>query len=105
MQFKVVRPFRDLDGIVKAPGCTLEIDFGRASMLRRLGLIGQVAPVMPRKKAVRKKREQAIKPPGETRGGHKSKKSKKQKKQKIAPPESAEGKVKNGAETGIGTGD
>jgi len=102
MNFRVIKPFRDLDGIVKMPGCTLEIEFGRASMLRRLGLIGQVAPVMPQKKAVRKKREQATKPPGETRGGHKSKKSKKQ---KIAPPESAEGKVENGAETGNGTGD
>ena len=99
MKFEVVRPFRDLDGIVKAPGCTLEIEFGRASMLRRLGLIGQVAPVMPRQKPVRKKHEQATKPPGETR------RRRKPKKQKIAPPESAEEKVENGAETGNGTGD
>ena len=102
MQFKVVRPFRDLDGIVKAPGCTLEIESGRASMLRRLGLIGQVAPVMPRKKAVRKKHEQATKPPGETRSGHKSKKSKKQ---EMAPPESAEENTENGAESGNAFGD
>ena len=105
MKFKVVRPFRDLDGIVKVPGCTLEIEFGRASMLRRLGLIGQVAPVMPRKKAVRKKHEQATKPPGETRGGHKSKKSKKSKKQEMAPPESAEENTENGAESGNAFGD
>ena len=99
MKFKVVRPFRDLDGIVKAPGCTLEIEFGRASMLRRLGLIGQVAPVMPQKTPVRKKREQATRPPGETRRGRKPKE------QKIAPPESAEENVENGAETRHASGD
>ena len=99
MKFKVVRPFRDLDGIVKVPGCTLEIEFGRASMLRRLGLIGQVAPVMPRKKAVRKKHEQATRPPGETRRGRKPKE------QKIAPPESAEENTENGAESGNAFGD
>ena len=103
MKFAVIRPFRDLDGIVKTPGCTLEIEFVRASKLRRLGLIGQVAPeravIMPQEKAVRKKGEKAVRPPGEKRRGRKPKN------QEIAPPESAEENTENGAESGNASGD
>lgn len=103
MEFKVIRPFRDLDGTVKMPGCTLEIEFVRASQLRRLGLIGQVAPeravIMPQEKAVPAEREKAVRSPGETRRGRKPKE------QKIAPPESVEENTENGVETRHRTGD
>jgi len=103
MKFRVVRPFRDLDGIVKTPGCTLEIEFVRASKLRRLGLIGQIAPEcavkVPKKKAVRKGGKKAVKPPGETRNDRPPKE------QEIVSPGPAEESVENGAETGNSTGD
>jgi len=103
MNFRVIRPFRDLDGVVKTPGCTLEIEFGRASMLRRLGLIGQVAleraVIVPKKKAVPVEHEKAVKPPGETRS------KRKPKKKEIVSPESAEESVENGAETENATSD
>jgi len=111
MKFTVIRPFRDLDGIVKMPGCTLEIEFVRASQLRRLGLIGQVAPeravIMPQEKAVRPKSEKAVRPKSEkaVRPPGKKRRGRKPKKQEITPPESAEENTENGVETDNASGD
>ncbi len=102
MQQRVIRPFR-WNGNVRMPGQIVEMDFTQVGQLRKMGLIGQIAPeravIMPQQKAVPAEREKAVKPPGETRRGRKPKK------QEIVPPEFVEENKENGAETGNASGD
>lgn len=43
MMYNVIRPFKDINGSFLRPGDMVECDYNRAAILRRNGLIGQVA--------------------------------------------------------------
>lgn len=49
--YNVIRPFKDINGSFLRPGDMIDCDYNRAAILRRNGLIGQVAemkkPVIP----------------------------------------------------------
>ena len=63
MQYRVIRPFRDLDGNWKTSGHIFEVEDGRAAKLRRHGLI---QPYRPPEKAVAPAAERAEPPAVET---------------------------------------
>ena len=65
MLFTVIRPFKNIDGAFLKVGDTIECDLKRAAVLRRNGMIGNIADKpsgsVPEKKKVETAEEKPVK--------------------------------------------